>query len=157
MDISALLFDLVKSDPAMYHNYLKILYANPEYAAKTTVIYEEWVEKSALLKGMDDAPFNQASWIGTPENRMAHLTLQELLPEIGSTPLSGVKTVKAGLSSPVSRERRLACHVLFDWRKALGKSLSEFSPELWDHVKAVADIEINAELKDNYRKLLQET
>jgi hypothetical protein len=155
MDITALLFDLVKHDPAEYHDYLRTLYADPEYAAKTTAVYEEWVENAALVKGMDDAPFLFVESIQNRESGIAHLTLDRLLPQLRDTSLSGVKIVKAGLSSPVSTDRRGACGVLFNWRKTLGKNLSEFSPELWEHVNAIAGVEVNAELIGYCRNLLQ--
>jgi hypothetical protein len=160
MDITALLFDLVEHDPEGYTGYagincLETLYADPEYAAKTTAVYEEWVEKSALPNGMEDAPtIFYVQSILSSENRITHMTLEHLLRQIGGTPLSGVKIVKAGLSSPVSRDRKSACGILWRWRNALGKNLSEFSPELWAHVKAIADIEINADLSARYQELL---
>jgi hypothetical protein len=158
MDVSALLFDLVKYAPEEFGDFgcLRTLYADPEYAAKTTAVYEDWVEKSALVKGMDDAAFGFVKSIRNHASFRAHITLSRLLPLLRGMPLSGVKIVDAGLSSPVSTERKQACNVLFRWRNALGKSLSEFSPELLERVNAVAEIEVSAELKKYYRNLRQE-
>ena len=81
--------------------------------------------------------------------------LQYLLQELDGMPLTGKEFVKAGLKSPLTRNRHRALEVLKKWGRKEGKTLEELSPELYGTVKDMEKTEIYPANKEMIRMFLE--
>ena len=72
-----------------------------------------------------------------------HNILQYMIQELDGRIFEGADFVRAGLESPVARNRSRALKVLQAWVSAAKKPLSELAPPLFDVVKTLLAKEIN--------------
>lgn len=77
--------------------------------------------------------------------------LQFIIQELDSRIMTGTDFVKAGLESPVTRNRYRSLSVLQSWAKNSGKSLAELSDNLYESVKDLQNREIN----DGNREIIE--
>ena len=147
VDISTLLMDVVKANPIEYCSYSQMLYSNPETAKELIELYEAVLPLEEMATGMGDYLFADTL-------RKEHGCLDFILPALSAYPLQGIRLIKAGLGSPVTRERNMACRALSGWMKTLGKPLAEISPELFSEIERIIQIEMNEQTKETMQRLL---
>ena len=81
--------------------------------------------------------------------------LQYMIQELDGRPFTGADFVRAGLESPVARNRSRALKVLQAWVSAAGRPLSELCPELFPAVRKLRGREINAGVRSLADPLLE--
>ena len=84
-----------------------------------------------------------------------HNMLQFMIQELDSRPHAGADFVRAGLESPVSRNRNRALRVLKAWVSAEEKPLEELLPALYEVVERLRDREINPGVRAEAEPLLE--
>ena len=84
-----------------------------------------------------------------------HNMLQFMIQELDSRPFTGADFVRAGLESPVTRNRNRALLVLQYWVSAEKKPLRELLPELYEVVKRLKDKEIYPAVREKAEPLLE--
>ena len=84
-----------------------------------------------------------------------HNILQFMIQELDSRPFTGADFVRAGLESPVSRNRNRALRVLQAWVSAEKKPLRELLPELFKVVRRLREKEINPGVRAEAEPLLE--
>jgi len=147
MEVTELIFNSIKQNPIKHSCYLSYVCNNPEYANQLIKIYEEILPLDDLASGMGDLLFAESL-------SQEHRCLEFILDELKNYPLMGEKLVLTALKSPVVRERIIACRVLEEWCEKLNQNLKEISPELFTVLKEIVDIEIDADTRENMKKLL---
>ena len=83
-----------------------------------------------------------------------HNMLQYMIQELDGRVLEGADFVRAGLESPVTRNRNRALKVLQAWVSAAQKPLSELAPPLFDVVRSLRDKEIRSAAREMAEALL---
>ena len=81
--------------------------------------------------------------------------LQFILQELDELPLTGLEIVKAGLVSPVTRNRYRALSVLQSWVQAKASPLSELLPDCYEMVQGLKGKEIDDNCKGMINALLE--
>lgn len=148
MEVSELIFNAIRLNPVKHCGYLSMVYKNPQYANQLTKIYEEVLPLDDMATGMGDFLFAQSL-------SQEHHCLDFVLQELGNYPKMGEKLVQAALKSPVIRERNGACRVMEKWCNILNRDLQDISPNLYSLLKEIAEIEVNANTRENMKKLLR--
>ena len=80
--------------------------------------------------------------MGYGEEYKVYDQLQFILQELSSHPLKGVELIKAGLRSPISRNRYCALYTLKDWVYKKKEPLNVMTPEIFEIVKELKDKEV---------------
>ncbi len=123
------------------------LMKNPGMTDEIIGLCETILPLDEMAEGMGDYFF-------ADKYNKEHQCLEWVLRALYKYPLQGVKLIKTGLNSRVIRERNAACDALCGWTKQAGKPLFEVSQELYDEIRRICDIEVNAGTKDTMEKLL---
>ena len=147
VDISKELFAAVKSEPLKHYPSVQRLFNKTDMAHELIAMYESILPLNDMAEGMGDYLFSD-------KRNQEHMCLDFILPELASYPMQGVELIKTGLNSRVVRGRNMACRALSGWMKLLNKQLDEISPELYEELKRISKIEVNADTKEIMRKLL---
>ena len=148
IDIGSLLLSAVKENPIEYCSYAQKLFSDQSIAAEIIDLYESVLPLGEMASGMGDYFFSDIL-------RKEHGCLDFILPALAEYPLQGIKLIKSGLGSPVTRERNMACKALSGWVKAQGKPLEDISPELFVEIMRIYEIEINEQTKETMKRLLE--
>lgn len=120
------------------HHYYdcRHLMNDPDYVEPTIALFQEMLSLSEM-KGdpIDDPCFGK--------EYEQYDKLQCILQELDETPLNGLNIVKAGLESPVSRNRYRALFVLERWVQKKGVPLSELLPDVYKMIQHLQHKEID--------------
>ena len=147
VDISDMLYTIVKREPLEYYFYFGGLFKKPEMAAELIALYEKVLPLDEMPQGMGDFFFADTL-------RKEHGCLDYVLPLIADYPMHGIKSIKTGLNSPVVRSRNMACRAMSGWTKMLEKPIADISPELLVELQRIIEIEVNDDTKETMRKLI---
>lgn len=148
IDVTDLIYQAVKKDPIKNGGYMSQAFHNADYARKLTALYEKVLPLDQMAAGMGEYLFS-------PSLDQECNCLDSILQELRAYPLMGEKLVRAGLQSPVTRNRNFACSVLEEWSKTLGRSAALFSPDLYAVLRSVAAVEVNADTKKTMTSLIK--
>jgi hypothetical protein len=80
--------------------------------------------------------------------------LNVLLQGLREYPGKGMALIKTGLRSPVVSNRNMACHVLEAWAESPENKLADFDGEITDIIQTVYDQEVDSNIKERLKKLL---
>jgi hypothetical protein len=147
IDISAPLFEAVKTEPLKYYAHMPTLMRRPDMAMQIIDLCEAVLPLDEMAEGMGDYLF-------ADKLNHEHQCLDFVLSELAGYPLRGMRLIKTGLNSPVVRGRSIACRALSGWVKSEGKPLSDISPELYTEIARIHKIEVNEQTKETMQKLL---
>jgi len=147
LDISDDLFAVVKKEPLKHCSYMPQLFKNSDMATELIELCETTLPLDEMAEGMGDYLF--ADKLG-----QEHWCLDFVLPELTAYPMRGIKLIQTGLNSPVIRGRHMACRALSGWVRMRGKPLVEISPELYSEIVRIYEIEVNDNIKETMKKLM---
>lgn len=147
INISAPLFEAVRTEPLKYYAHMPKLMQNPDMALQIIDLCEAVLPLDDMAEGMGDYLF-------ADKLNQEHQCLDFVLPELARYPLRGVRLIKTGLNSRVVRGRNMACRALSGWIKSEGKPLSDISPELYTEIARIHKAEVNEQTKETMQKLL---
>jgi hypothetical protein len=147
IDISGMLYTIVKQEPLDYYFYLSGLFKKPEMAADLIALYKKVLPLDKMPQGMGDFFFADTL-------RKEHGCLDYVLPLIADYPMHGIELIITGLNSPVVRSRNMACRAISGWTKVLEKPIADISPELLAELQRIIEIEVNDGTKETMRKLI---
>lgn len=148
LDLTAKVVKAIKAMPNRYHWFLYIPYKDPTAAKDMTEFLENTLPLSEMSSGMGDYWYS-------PTYTNEHRCLDHALQQLNKYPHMGEKLVAAGLGSPVTGERNMACRALEKWSEQLGLPLKTMCPELYALIKKIAPTEVNENTKANMEKLLR--
>lgn len=148
LDIASSLFQVIKSDPMEYYNYISGLCRNPDYAQDVFRLYEQCLPLQDIAAGMGEL-------MGMGAEFRAHSCLDFLLQELSHYPGEGITLIRTGLHSPVVRNRNTALKALAAW-SSLDYSLAEHTPDILELLDQLRTDEVNDTTKENIETLLNQ-
>ena len=130
------LYKLMEEDlPDNYYN-VRFLLDSEEYFDKTLELFRNYLP----FPEMEGDPIDDFC-LG--EEYKDYDMLQYILQELDDKPLLGIDFMKAGLKSPVNRNRYRSLLNLEEWVESKSMPLEELTPELFELVKDLKNREIN--------------
>jgi hypothetical protein len=147
IDVSSELFSMVKENPIEHYNYTLKLFDNPVMASELIKIYENILPLEEMAEGMGDYLFHV-------KLNKEYSCLDNLLSTLGLYPKQGVKLIMAGLNSPVTRNRNMACRALSGWMKTLALPLNDISTDIYAELERIAKIEVKEDTKKTMENIL---
>lgn len=147
IDVSAELFAAFKADPLQHYGQLPQLMQSPAMASQIIRFCEDVLPLDDMADGMGDYLF-------ADQHKQEHQCLDFILQELAPYPMQGIRLIKTGLNSRVVRSRNMACRALSGWMQKTGKPLLDISPELFNEITRIEEIEMKEQTKKAMQKIL---
>lgn len=146
INIAAEYLEQLKNNFEANVNYISYLFEVNQHVEEAVKVCEDNLVYEKVAKGM-----GKLLGLGKAE----HWNVDMVVQNLGNYPCLGELLIKASIHSPITRYRNMAAMALEGWKQKLNQPLCDISNELYHDIVEVSAIEVDEQLKERWKLLLQ--
>lgn len=141
------LLQALQDDFENQYSNCRYLLNDNDYREKALDVFRKIIPPESIEQNPQDE-------LGFSPEFAKYRPLDFILQELRDKPFCGVDYVSCTIASPVTRNRTMSMRILKSWVHMNKKPLRELLPEIYERLLAIRDNEVNDDVKESMRQLI---
>ena len=141
------LLQALKDDFDNQYSQCRYLLNDDDYREKALEVFRRFIPPESIEQNPQDE-------LGFGPEYAKYRPLDFILQELRDKPFCGIDYVSRAIASPIIRNRTMSMRILKSWVHINKKPLRELLPVIYEHLLDVRDNEVNDDIKESMRQLI---